>query len=161
HTGQIEDRVILARKAAEAHDLTRSLLKMSRALIISETGPAPQQFGFAGLRQSLWCGEARQEFFVVRDHCLRACRLQHDLRDEDLIGIAGLPPRQIALCVVKPIRQPGRERPLHYCRGPDNTCTNSAMTTNSLPSSSRVNSMASNLGFSGDSVMRVFSIRPS
>src|SRR5204863_8443467 len=99
-------------------------------------------------RQASRGGEALQEFLVVRDHGLGASLLQHDLRNQDLVRVAGLAPGEIPLCDVVPCGQPGRERRLHYFGG-SKTCTNSASTRNRRCSSSFSNSMASNSGLSG------------
>src|SRR5207249_10143661 len=89
--------------------------------------------------------KALQKFLVVGDHRPGSSLLQHDLRDQDSIGVAGLSPGEIAFRALVPLDEFGREGQ----RDPSRTCMNSASTRNCLCSSSGPNSMATYSGLSG------------
>src|SRR3972149_5236676 len=64
-------------------------------------GARPGQAGERGI--------APEELLVLRDHALHLGLLEHDLGDEDVVGIVGVPPRQVTAVPAVPAEQPSLE----------------------------------------------------
>src|SRR6202022_2462411 len=87
------------------HDYLRALVKISGPIVISEPLPGVKYFGFAGVRQVADRRESLKPALVIgQDRChLRL--LEHEFRDEDLIGIGRFAPRQFTALTLKPVDQ--------------------------------------------------------
>src|SRR5262249_43878231 len=94
--GQLQNLLVRFREFAALDDFPRRALQIPGALVISEATPAMEHCGFLGRSKILSGGEPVQKFLIVGDHRLRTRLLQHDLRNQDFVGIASLAPWQIA-----------------------------------------------------------------
>src|SRR5205823_6491237 len=108
--------------------------------------PQRQHVVFGRGGQRFHGGEAIEKAVVIRQDCLGARLLQHDLGDPDPVRIGGGPPRKLAMPpAVPPEEQLGNGGPLHSM-----TRSHSATTAKSRGSTSQ----GSNSGFSGSRRMR-------
>jgi len=76
--------------------------KVSSARIIAEALPGVQDFLFGSPRQGGEIGKAPHPFIIIRDDGRDLGLLEHELRDEDGVGIAGAAPGKIAAVATVP-----------------------------------------------------------
>jgi hypothetical protein len=99
--GQLRDRFGAARKPAAvlAHHGLRAGVQVARAGVVAE--PAPQRHDLGHRRRGEFGkrAEACQEARVVGDHRRHLRLLQHDFREPDAVGIAGVLPGQVVAAV--------------------------------------------------------------
>ena len=91
--------------------LARDAVKVHRADVVAEGVPRPRDVGDVGCRQRLERGVAPEELVVLRDHAVHLGLLEHDLRDQDVIGVARPPPGQVPLVAPVPPQQALAEAP--------------------------------------------------
>jgi hypothetical protein len=77
--------------------LPRNAVEMHRADVVAEGVPGLLHVADVGGGQRLERRVAAEELVVLRDHAVDLRLLEHDLRHEDVVGIAGPAPRQVAL----------------------------------------------------------------
>jgi hypothetical protein len=107
-------QVLRARRPPVARDDPRRLPQAQRAAVVAEPDPLAQHVLQRRRRKGVRGRPARQPRLVAREHPGDLRLLEHDLRDEDRVGIAGAPPRQVATLALIPAQEPrgpiGRHR---------------------------------------------------
>ena len=99
-------QLLQARRPAVARHHPRRLPQAHGAAVVAEPHPLAQHVLQRRRRQRVGGGPARQPRLVARDHPRDLRLLEHDLRDEDRVGVAGAPPRQVAALALVPAQQP-------------------------------------------------------
>ena len=123
----LEIRRIVGKRAAELidHRPCRAL-QIHGPPVVTESGPNADDVGRRGIGEVLDGWKSLQEPRVVGKHAIDLCLLEHDLRDEDRVGITGPPPGQVPSVLLEPSKQPVPDacnpgllslvRYLHACR---------------------------------------------
>src|SRR5437667_460251 len=75
----------------------------SRTLVGTEDKPARRDRPAPNCRYGRNIGEAPEPLIIIGDNCGNLRLLEHDLGDEDGIGVASLAPRENAAVLVVPI----------------------------------------------------------
>src|SRR5258705_1785411 len=78
------------------HRLAGDAVQAPRAPIVAERAPRLRHVARAGPGEVLEGGIAREELLVLGDDAIHLGLLEHDLRDEDAVGLARPAPRQVA-----------------------------------------------------------------
>ena len=99
-------QLLQARRPPVARHHPRRLPQAHRAAVVAQADPLAQHVLQRRRRQCFGGGPARQPRLVARNHPRDLGLLQHDLRDEDRVGVAGAPPRQVAALALVPAQQP-------------------------------------------------------
>jgi len=73
----------------------RAALQMAGTRVITEPGPQSEDLVERRRRQMRQVGKMRQKAEVIRLHAAHLCLLQHDFRQPDAVGVAGVLPRQV------------------------------------------------------------------
>ena len=97
--------------AIAGHRFTRNAVQLQRTDIIAEWVPAPCHFRQRSAREVLHGGVLAQPFTILGEHPVHLRLLKHDLRDQNVVGIGGLPPWQIAAVPGVPFQQESAELP--------------------------------------------------
>ena len=98
--------------------LARDALQIQGPHVVAERVPGALDLGGLRLGQALERRVPREELVVLRDDPVHLGLLQHDLGDQDVIGIGGAAPRQLALMAPIPAEQAQLKAPAR-CRGRD------------------------------------------
>ncbi|CFW02491.1 Uncharacterised protein [Bordetella pertussis] len=95
-------------KAADAalHDFLRAAVQVAGARVVAQAGPVGHDIFLARRRQGGHIGKTFQEALVIRNDRRHLRLLQHDFREPDAIGVAGVLPGQIVAAVAG---LPGRD----------------------------------------------------
>lgn len=105
--GEGADFVVSGGEAAEGEHLLGGALEVAGAGVIAEAGPGGEEVGFGGGGEGGEVGEAGKEAFVIGNDSSDAGLLEHDFREPDAVGVAGVAPREVALVGEKPLVQRG------------------------------------------------------
>ena len=76
--------------------------EITGAGVIAESLPGVQDLMFGSCRQGGEIGEAPHPSIIIRDDGSDLGLLEHELGDEDGVGISGAAPREIATVLAKP-----------------------------------------------------------
>src|SRR6185312_12264052 len=91
--------------AAAANMLCRGM-ERPRSAIISQAAPGREHGLLSGSGQLFYSGKLLNKSFVALLNHSHSCLLQHNLRDQDTVGIGFASPWQLALFAMKPAQQP-------------------------------------------------------
>jgi hypothetical protein len=83
----------------------RGAMQHAGAAIVAEATPQGEHGGLVGRGEHGDSGETFHPARVVVENSSDARLLQHDLRDPNGVGVAGSPPRQIALVLREPFEE--------------------------------------------------------
>ena len=96
--------------AAVALDrLARDGVQPARPDVVAERPPRLGDVGFRRVGERLQARILLQPLVVFGQHAIDLRLLQHDLGDEDVVRVAGVPPRQVAAVRAIPLEQPAPE----------------------------------------------------
>ena len=98
------------RAAVARADLAGARVQVARARVVAEPGPRGEHVVERRLGERRHGREPGHPALPVRDHRRDPGLLQHDLADPDRVGVAGPPPRQIALDPREVVHHRGRDR---------------------------------------------------
>ena len=106
-TGQFTDCREIARKFASMAMLDgfRNRMQVASSRVIAEALPRVQDFTFRSPGQGGEIWEAAEPLIIIRDNGGNLSLLEHELGDEDGVGIASLAPGKGAAMAAIPIRQ--------------------------------------------------------
>jgi hypothetical protein len=106
-TGQCTGCREIARKSAsmEMLDRFRNRMQIASSRVIAEALPRVEDVTFRSLGQGGEIGEAAEPLIIIRDNDGNLSLLEHELGDEDGIGIASLAPGEETTMAAIPIRQ--------------------------------------------------------
>ena len=79
--------------------------EIARARIVPQSFPQLKKFLIPTRRKRCDRGKTLHKTLEIRDHCLDARLLQHDLRHPHAVRIPVLPPRQTPAILMIPVRQ--------------------------------------------------------
>ena len=82
----------------------------ARADVVAERPPGLRHIGFVGGRKGFEGRKFSQPLLVFRQDAVHLRLLQHDLGDEDVVRVAGVPPRQVPAVAAVPIEQAAPEQ---------------------------------------------------
>ena len=86
-------------------DLLRSFLHVADAGVVAEAFPEFVDFVGARVGEAFDGGQLAHPAFPIRDDSFHLRLLQHDFRNPDGVGIACVPPREIAGVGGEPVEQ--------------------------------------------------------
>jgi cob(I)alamin adenosyltransferase len=105
-------RFVARQLAPVAFDgLARNRVQAPRTNVVSERPPRGRNVGFGRGRERLQRGILRQPLVILRKDTVHLSLLEHHLGDEDTVGIAGQPPRQVAPVAAVPFEKASSEHP--------------------------------------------------
>ena len=107
-SGQRQQRFALPRQLAAMalDDRHRDRMQARRAGVVAQAAPGPHDVARPRRRQARQVGEGCEERLVERDHALDLRLLQHELADQNAVGVARPPPRQpMAPLAPVPVKQ--------------------------------------------------------
>jgi hypothetical protein len=88
-----------------ALDDFRNRMQIASSRVIAESLPRVEDVTFRSPGQGGEIGEAAEPLIIIRDNGGNLSLLEHELRDEDGVGIAGLAPREVAAMAAIPVQQ--------------------------------------------------------
>ena len=88
----------------------RALLQPPGPVVVAEALPAPQHVGERRRGETLQVGPGGEPLHEARRHPRHLGLLQHDLADQDRVGVGGVPPGQVAPVLLVPREQPRLQR---------------------------------------------------
>ena len=80
-------------------------VKIASPSVVTQTLPGVEDVAFRSARQRGEIGKAAEPFIIVRKHRGYLGLLEHEFRDQDCVGIAGSPPREVAPVFAIPVEQ--------------------------------------------------------
>ena len=80
-------------------------VKIASPSVIAQALPGVEDVAFRSARQRGEIGKTSKPFIIVRKHCGYLGLLEHEFRDQDSVGIASSPPREVAPVLAIPIEQ--------------------------------------------------------
>jgi hypothetical protein len=83
----------------------RNRVQIARPRVITQALPCVQDVAFGSPSQRAEIGEAPEPVIIIRDNRGNLRLLEHDLGDEDGVGVASLAPRKNAALLVIPVRE--------------------------------------------------------
>jgi cob(I)alamin adenosyltransferase len=106
-------RRFVARQLAPVafNGLARNRVQAPRTDVVSERPPGGRNVGFGRGRERLQRRILRQPFVILRKDTVHLSLLEHHLGDEDTVGIASQPPRQVAPVAPVPFEKAPPEHP--------------------------------------------------
>ena len=106
-TGQLPDWREIARKSASMAMLDgfRNRMQVAGSRVIAEALPRVEDVTFRSLGQGGEIWEAAEPLIIIRDNGGNLSLLEHELGDEDGVGIASLAPREGAAMAAIPAKQ--------------------------------------------------------
>ena len=90
-------------------DELRGRMKIARPIVVTETLPSVQHVGFARFGEGCKIGKSAKPFIIIGNDRRDLRLLEHQLRDQDRVGIVGLPPREVAFVVTIPAKKRATE----------------------------------------------------
>jgi hypothetical protein len=121
NTGQCPDGREIARKSASMVTLDdfRNRMQVASPRVIAESLPRVEAVTFRSPGQGGEIWEAAEPLIIIRDNGGNLSLLEHELRDEDGVGIASLAPGQGAAMAAIPTQKRAMERVDVLRRGHD------------------------------------------
>ena len=80
-------------------------VKITRAAIVTQSRPEFEHPFQGGARQASDGGKSLKEALVIGDHRRNLGLLEHDLRDQDLVRVARLPPGEVPAVLPEPAQE--------------------------------------------------------
>ena len=87
------------------YDPLRRGVKIASPSVITQALPGMEDVVFRSARQRGEIGKAAEPLVIIRKHCGYLGLLEHEFGDQDRIGIASSPPREVAPVLAIPIEQ--------------------------------------------------------
>ncbi len=103
-------RVVTPRGRSFPHDGPRQLVQVARTRVVTESLPGRDHVRLARGGERFERGEPLEEARIELHHARDLRLLEHQLRDEDVVGVAGVAPGQVARVAAKPGAKAHAER---------------------------------------------------
>src|SRR3989338_9718714 len=80
-------------------------MKIFCSPVVAEARPSADHITKLSFCKNVHRGKLFQKFSILLPHSLYLCLLQHDLRDKNTIGVAGVSPRHLAVMRLVPAKE--------------------------------------------------------